>query len=338
MKHTKKEMLLITLLIGVTLYLVGRSLSINDLRTLFHSLKGVYVVIAFSLLFAFWGLEAFMLGWLIKRVKKKRIPRWLPWVALKTTLVGQYYANITPFASGGQPAQLFVLQKYKVQPSEGTVVLVAKFLVFQITVTCYALTFFVLRHANIPVFALPFVTAGLLINGLGLFVISLGAFKPELLMRCIAVVIRNLRFSDEKSEAIINRINRFVAEYKNGMIKLSKEKKQTLGLFIMSIIQLTVFFSIPYMLSQAVGITGITYVEMLSLQSILYMAVSFIPIPGTVGVSEFGFITLLGHVMSNNLASILMLLWRFVSYYFSLIFCGLFTLMTTIFKKRSIYS
>ena len=66
------------------------------------------------------------------------------------------------------------------------------------------------------------------------------------------------------------------------------------------------------------------------------MAVSFIPTPGTAGASEVGFILLLGHLFPHNIISTALLLWRGISFYFSLIFSGIFSFAVTTLGKKKI--
>jgi hypothetical protein len=63
------------------------------------------------------------------------------------------------------------------------------------------------------------------------------------------------------------------------------------------------------------------------------MAIAFIPSPGTVGAAEVGFALLLGSVFSSNIIAVALLLWRGISYYFGLLFCGAFTLVHYVMDK-----
>lgn len=65
------------------------------------------------------------------------------------------------------------------------------------------------------------------------------------------------------------------------------------------------------------------------------MAVSFIPIPGTVGASELGFSILLGSIFTSNLIGVALILWRGISYYLGLVICGVLTLMIYMFDKKT---
>ncbi|MDK2866541.1 MAG: hypothetical protein PWP38_856 [Clostridiales bacterium] len=332
-KKDMRDLMIVLVLIGITWYVMRKAIDIETLKMLMSGMMWRYLFLSIGLLFLFWGLEALMMGWLIHRVNLKIERRRLPWIALKTTLIGQYYANITPFASGGQPVQLYILKQHKLSTSEGTAVLMSKFLIFQITVTLYALFLFIRSFQTTPIALRPFVITGLVINLIGLAIIAFSAFKPQVLFGPIDWSIRKFQRSKTRMQKLRTRTHQFVNDYQTGMARLTSDYRETATLFLLSLIQLTAFFSMPYFLSKAMGIPNTHFLQMLTIQAELYMCISFIPIPGTVGVSEFGFVALMGNVMSGNLASMLMVLWRLVSYYFSLIFCGAFSLITSLMKR-----
>lgn len=326
-------------LIGVTVLILKRQINVNQMIEVAQTVKIGYILGAIGLMFGFWGLESLMIGLLLDHVDDQVDRKHIPWIAIKTTLIGQYYSNITPFASGGQPIQLLLLRKHKISTSNGTAVLVGKFLVFQVTVTLYALllSMFNFKYIfNEMSLITGFLALGLLINTIGLSLIIFLAFKPnwiKYLGKKINNMLSHFKLikSREKSES---RWVGFIEEYKQGIEKLKSDPKKTLVLFVLSILQVTLFFGITYVIYRALNLSGISPLKVITLQAILYMCVSFVPIPGTVGASEVGFSMVLGSVFTTHFVGIAMLLWRLISYYFGLLFCGLFTLSISIWEHK----
>ncbi|GAU77623.1 lysylphosphatidylglycerol synthase transmembrane domain-containing protein [Fusibacter sp. 3D3] len=327
------------ILFGVTVFILKKQINVNQMMTIAQTVKVGYILGAIGMMFGFWGLESLMIGLLLDHVDDKVERKHIPWIAIKTTLIGQYYSNITPFASGGQPIQLLLLRKHKVSTSNGTAILVGKFLVFQITVTLYALflSLFNFRYIfNEMSLITGFLALGLVINTLGLSLIIFLAFKPswiKYLGKKMNTLLSHVKLikSREKSE---RKWVRFVEEYQQGIEKLKSDPKKTLILFALSILQVTLFFGITYVIYRALNLSGISPVKVITLQAILYMCVSFMPIPGTVGASEVGFSMVLGSVFTTHFVGVAMLLWRLISYYFGLLFCGIFTLIISIREQR----
>ena len=97
---------------------------------------------------------------------------------------------------------------------------------------------------------------------------------------------------------------------------------------ILTIIQLTVFFSISYCVYKAFNLNGLSLFEVLSLQVFLYMSVSPIPTPGNVGANEVAFLTIFANVFPGNIIGYSVFLYSIYVYYFLVVVCGLFTIHT----------
>jgi uncharacterized protein (TIRG00374 family) len=319
--------IILVFLIVVTTIVIGNKLDMSTFGDVIKNADTKYLFAGLLCMFVYWGIEAGIMDVLLKKIE----PKTKYWTSLKTTMIGQYYSFLTPFASGGQPAQLYEMGKDNISFGHATAVLVSKFLLFQITVTMYSLVLIIARIGFLMTTlkkASGFVFAGLIINSLGLSIIIMLAFKPELLRKVAHKLIWGLhRITIVKHPAlVIENVNLIVHEYRIAIKYFMEDKIATMGMFILSIIQLTAFFSITYFVYKALGLSGASVLDIISLQAILYMAVSFVPVPGTAGASEAGFSLLLGSVFTGNLVVVAVLLWRGISYYFGIIFCGIFTL------------
>ena len=316
----------------------------SDIISIYEALKQIniqYILIAVACLFMFWILEAYMIYKLILKFTDKKRSGVTFWLALKTTLIGQYYSNITPGASGGQPVQLYVMKDENVPLSEGTAVLVEKFLLFQIGVTIYSLVLALYKIKSLMEYtngASFFVALGLVVNMLMVLSIWLLSIKPKAVGYILGFILEFLskhKIIKDLSK-VENSVDKFINDYDNSIKKMKNNKILTFKLFILTFVQLTLFFSITFFIYKSLNLSGNSIFEIICLQAFLYMSVSFIPIPGTIGVSEMGFVMLLGNVFSNNIIGTAILLWRGVSYYFSLIFSGIFVILVSTFKKYNI--
>jgi uncharacterized protein (TIRG00374 family) len=92
-----------------------------------------------------------------------------------------------------------------------------------------------------------------------------------------------------------------------------------LKLYFLSCLQVLGLMSIAYCVYRALGLNAFSYPEILTLQFLLHIAASFTPLPGASGAQEGGFYIFFQHVFpAENLVGAL-LLWRFFTYYFTLI-------------------
>lgn len=317
----------------------------NDIVEIYKVLKSIrigYILIAIISIFVFWFLESYMIYSLITTFTDKKKTFKTFWLAVKTTMIGQYYSNITPFASGGQPVQLYVMKDDNVPLSGGTAVLVSKFLLFQVGITIYSLLLAIYRINMIISYSNKisfFILTGLTINVVMLSTIILIALRPKILIGFIEKIFGFLHKHHliKDIDSKLGKAHKFISEYEDSIGKLKKDISLTLTMFIITFVQLTAFFSITFFIYKALNLEGASILEIICLQSFLYMAVSFIPTPGTAGVSEIGFVMLLGHIFNSNIVGTALILWRGISYYFSLVFSGLFSIaVTTLSTKKRI--
>ena len=60
------------------------------------------------------------------------------WNTAAKATVDVYKRQVTPFATGGQPMQVYCMSKYGVEPGKGVSALTQKFVVYQSTLVAYS--------------------------------------------------------------------------------------------------------------------------------------------------------------------------------------------------------
>ena len=95
-------------------------------------------------------------------------------------------------------------------------------------------------------------------------------------------------------------------------------------LFLTSLLQLAALHSIPYWVSLSLGMQQVSLPQMLSIQAVLFLFVSVIPLPGGAGAGEGGFLLLFASIFSGGYLQSAMLLSRFASFYLPLLLSGIF--------------
>ncbi len=341
-KYKKTFSLIFIVLSAITmLFILFKN---DDLINLFKVVKNInlnYIILALSFIFIFWFIEATLIYALIIKFtdRKKNLKNF--WLAMKVTMIGQYYSNITPMATGGQPVQLYLLKDDNISLSNGTAILISKFLLFQIGVTIYSVCLalykikLLLNYYNS---ASVFVIAGLILNMIMLTTILLIAFNQQILSK-ISASIYNFLFKIhviKDTRKLIDKTENFISEYKESIGKLREDYWFTIKMYAVSFLQLTVYFSTTFFVYKSFNLNESNIIDIICLQSFLYMAVSFIPTPGTAGASEIGFLLLFGHLFPANIISTALLLWRGINYYFSLIFSGIFSFTITAIRNKKI--
>ena len=92
--------------------------------------------------------------------------------------------------------------------------------------------------------------------------------------------------------------------------------------FVSYVLLLGSQFLIPYFVYRAFNLSGFGMMDFVALQSVLYLAVCFLPIPGATGATETGFVRIFRVLFQSALIVPAMLLARVASFYFILILSG----------------
>lgn len=250
------------------------------------------------------------------------------------SFVGQYYSLITPFASGGQPAQIYAMKsRYNIPLSVGTTITVKKFLVFQVVVSLYAIVMFFMKFSfimNKYAGIILFIVIGLIVNlvgGISIILLSYSKVLVVKLLDFLMLIAKKLHLSKYvKREKIMEHIE----DYVKNIDEIKKNKKTMVSLVVVTFIQLTVFFSITYFIYLSLGQKGANFIDILAIQTIVYVVVSFIPTPGGAGASEGSFYILFKAFFSRDILLYAMALWRIITYYGNMILSGLVLLMVRI--------
>ncbi|MBW4828266.1 MAG: flippase-like domain-containing protein [Clostridiaceae bacterium] len=335
MKKLINYIVLISLIV-LTGWILIHNNDLSNFTQLMHGTNKVFLLLAFLSMILFWLSDAYI----IHKMKKALNIEDNFKSSIKLSMIGEYYSAITPFATGGQPMQIYLLNNAGVQVGTASSLMVTKLLVYQIVVTLYSIFMFIIKFNFLlkeAKLSFPFVMIGCLFNFIVVLTI-LGLFYNEKLIRKILSKLLlfgnrlNLIKDIKKSE---DKLNMNILDYKASIDSMKEDKKTTLILIITTFVQLTFYFSITYFVYLSVGLPKVRYLDIIALQSLHYMAVSLMPTPGTVGAAEGGFYILYSSIFPKSILTFAMVLWRFIDYYFGIIVGGVITLVDFIYRRNN---
>lgn len=242
------------------------------------------------------------------------------------TIKTQFYNAITPFATGGQPLQVYELTKHKITLANATNVVIQNFIVYQIALVLLgiiAITSNFFMHIFDNVKTLKFlVIMGFTVNSLviiGLFILAFNKKINNFLIKKIIILIDKLGFiknKQEKLKTIEDKVNNF----HEGAKILIKDKESFIINIILNIFALVGLYLIPLTVLYSTG-DYYSFDSIISIITCAYVMLigSFVPIPGGTGGLEYGFVEFFGNFVSGSLVNTIMLVWRFITYYLGLI-------------------
>lgn len=241
--------------------------------------------------------------------------------------IGQYYTAVTPAGMAGQPMQLYYMLAYGVEVSYASLALLLVNAAHQLVVLLIPTVLFPFRAGlildNLGGFLWLFLLGSLINIGLILFLLF-AMFSKDFAGRMVHGVIallHKLRIV-KHPERIEQRVSEQIALYQKGA-EVFKAHRWLLFCELFSyLLLLGAQFVIPYFIYRAFHLSTFGMLDFIALQSVLYLAVCFLPIPGSAGASESGFVKIFRVLFQSALIVPAMLLSRVASFYFILVFSG----------------
>ncbi len=304
----------------LVIYFAFRESSLEDLAHSFRTLNMWWIVVACLFMLTNWMID----GWLIYKFTKTSCPHYKFRNGFRTAMTGQYFNSVTPFASGGQPMQIFCMTRQGVDAGVAGATLMQKFIVWQSTMTAASLIFIVFRYKFFLTEVSGFMVvalAGFLVQGVVIAMLLLFSLNPKithLILRGFVWLVNKLHLF-KKHQNMVDEIEHQLSFFHDNIKVMFRQKGLMAKTFAMTALQLFSTLVLPYCIYKAFNLSGDTLFNMLAANSFLSMIVSFVPLPGAAGASEGGFLMLFGIFFPSNIRMPAVLLWRIISFYSSII-------------------
>lgn len=318
----KKKLINIFLIILFTIVVLYFSLKDNyeEIIKLLLNVDIKWLFIGYLLVLSYTFLKSVITNNIINQFKSYSIKK-----TFNLQMMTFFFNAITPFATGGQPFQIYILKRNKISLSDSTNIIVQESIIHQIAIiiVCFItlLINYIFNFYKFDGIILIFLILGFSINViilLLLFILSRSNKIDKLLTKIVINILTFLKIIKKKD--YIKKIHTTIDEFNYNSKILLKNKKRFINLILINclaflclyIVPLTILFSFNNYTSFD-GIIAITLVSFISIIS------SYIPLPGGMGGQEYLFFIFFGSYVNQPLLSSLMILWRFVTYYLPMI-------------------
>jgi len=301
----------------------------DELVNLILRMRYRWIAVAFCCTLMYWITDAFVIQTITQALLKKQRFR----DSFKVTMTGQFFNAITPFASGGQPAQVYLMARGGIKAGHAASIMVVKSILYEATVFIYSFVGFVVMlpffKTRVPHFVLLYFI-GASINLIVVLMYGLFLFKEETANRLLNVIfffLKKIKIS-KKLDAFKSKLESGLENFKEGAVKLKNRKGLAIRIFMLQLLQLTFLFSVPFFIYLAVEAKNPQYLKMLFAQSLSTLMVSFVPTPGSTGGAEGVGYLFFSVFFGKKIVIPVILMWRLLTYYANIIFGGLITLFS----------
>ncbi len=330
-KKHRINLALITLILFLTYKKVLSDGDLKNLPQIFKDLNKAYLLGASIDMGAFFLAQALAIKILLKNLGFDQDL----FSCFRYTIIDYYFSMITPGASGGQPAEIYLMKKDQIPVGVSSLVMLIFNMCYHLAVVLViALSSFGYLGEILPGQGIYRKLFFLGISIQGILVISYFfiIFSKKLVYRLVDLVfnffeklgLKKLVKYRENAEGVLR-------DYKEGACRMAKNPRTLLVCLLIAIFHIFLLYSQGFFIAGAFG-KKLGLRQMAAYQGIITMTFESLPIPGGAGVSEIGFLEILGKIYGKDV-KLAMLVSRAISFYF---FLGLGFLMTFLTKGRAV--
>ncbi|MCI2061688.1 MAG: flippase-like domain-containing protein [Eubacteriaceae bacterium] len=244
---------------------------------------------------------------------------------------GFFFSGITPSASGGQPMQLYYMNRNKVQIAHGSLSLLVELMGFQLVSVILGIFGVIYDHSFIT--GLSTATQVLIYAGIAISVSILSVLIMLLFCPAAACFIeRKMKvfcLKINKKQAI-RKISKQMKEYRDGAFYIRKHIRVLAKNIAVTAVQLVAIYSVTYFVYRALGCSGAGWLEIFSLQALLNAGIAAVPLPGGTGAGEGAFKMIFAAIFTGGSLIPGMVLSRGLSFYLGMIITGMFLVIIKI--------
>ncbi len=285
-----------------------------------------WILVTGIFIFIYWVFKAIGNYILIRQIK----PDFPLKECIKISLIAQFFNIITPFAAGGHPAQIHMLKKNDISMSQSTNITIQNFIVYQIAMVMIEGTGLIiaLYHnlfgSNYLMLYMSY--GGLILDFFIIFMLLILAFSKKtkyVIIKISITALTKLKFVKNKDETLENW-NQKIGRFHKGAIELFKNKIEFGKAILANLVAIIIFYLTPLTLLYATGnYFNFSAFESIYIVACISMAADLVPTPGQLGGIEYGFTALFGKFVPSATLSAIIIAWRFLSYYLTLIIGGI---------------
>ena len=333
-KKIIKNLSFLIILIILTYYFIFRKIDRKGLQEALSHTNILFIIIALIVAFGnifFEGVNHYRnLNLLKENVSFKN--------SLKYAIVGFFFSAITPAATGGQPVQIYYMHKDKISYTNATVVILVQSFSYLLCMLLLGIFGYIYNFKYITSlgFFEYFFFIVVIVNFAIITISLLAMFSKKLANKLLNFVYKIVdKFNHDKAISIKEKMSNNLKEYHDSTDFIKNNKSVLTKSILTSMMQLITYHSVAYFVYLALGVEHLNYIQITSLQSLLYLSVSILPLPGTVGVNETGFgIIYKPLILVSAIVDSSMLLTRGVGFYFYVVLTGIILLIESLKKKQ----
>ena len=286
-KNQIRSILVMTSLMVVTISVLLKEYSIEELVKVAGSVHFLYLITGIALMFYYAGCQATNFYMIMHRLKQE--------VSYKNCIdysyIGNYFSAITPGACGGQPAQMYYMNKDKIYVDISAITIFLMVFISQIVIVLMGGVFALLRYDILAKSARWF--SWLLLAGTGVMLSLTAVLSALMFSRIVIPFLINLVLKlgkklhlFKKPEEIKEKFDLLIISYREKSRLIIKNPDLFLKVFVVTVFQWIAYCFVSFLVYLSFGYRKNDCFDLMAGQSFINIAVAAVPLPGSVGIAE----------------------------------------------------
>ena len=315
-KNIKKNTIFLVLITLIVLFVVLKDDLPATIRA-FQTMDIKFLLVACL----FFAISVILKGYINYKIANNK-EKFTLLEAIKHNWITQFFNGITPFSTGGQPLEVYMLTEHDFSVTKATNQTIQSFIFYQLAlVICgtAAVIYNFFFHIFPKVKLLQkLVLLGFAIN-IGVVIVLLLISYSKIMMKKTSKIIiylsKKLKLKTSEEE-----IKKKIEDFYNGFQELKKRKNLLVMGISLNIASLLCLYMVPLWVFYSMGIfNSITAINTITASAYVYVIGAFVPIPGASGGIEYGFTQFFGNFINSTQLAAVLLTWRFITYYMGII-------------------
>lgn len=301
-----------------------------DIINTLHDANKFWLILGVFFVFFFVAGESVIIKYMLTLFKQK-VPFFK---CLSFSFIGFFYSCITPSSSGGQPAQMYYMKKDGIKLGFSTLIMLVITVAYKAVLVILGIIFLIFKYSFIKehigslwwLLAVGFALNIAYIAGL-VFIFFKPLWARKAGIKIINFLTRIKILKEKNNEKYINKITRICDNYILGADYIKNNLHTVLNIFLITVVQRVFLFAVTWIVYRSYGLSGFSFIEIITLQTMISIQCEMMPLPGAAGITEGCFIVLFSGIFGRFLKPA-MLLSRGLSFYVLLIMSGIITFIT----------
>lgn len=325
MKNQKLNISIVVIVSLLVSYVVLKD-DFSDVVRLISKINIGWLIFSVGMIILYWAFQTLCLSAVSVSSEKK-----LSFGTLfKSTIMCNFFSAITPSATGGQPFQIYYLKRKGIPLGTATNLVVEQSTLYQIALVIFGLVAITLNYFFdfFPAKSIlkQLVLVGFAVNLIVIIIlcfITFGKKSNKYIVLKFVKFLHKIKIIRNEEKAL-SKVERVVDNFYISAKALNSNKEALIKGMIYNFIALSFLYIVPLTVAYSLGnYTDLNIMTTLVSSAYVMLIGAFVPIPGGSGGIEYAFAAFFGFFITGSTLMAALLIWRFITYYLSILVGGL---------------